>query len=932
MAEKHSEISFTLNCGRLLAFLLLLCSLSRVSGAVPPPGTAPIPRLTAAAQDGTGTVWALPDDNNGYDQSQSGKIYRWQTGKQTVGNWVEQSIPDAAGFHPAALTQGDDGSVYALWQKRDPGWYPGQAQAAPAPCLITVHWGIRSRVQSRFTTALPVPGPFAGPLKLYVGRGGDAWVVGDAPTLLHMNPDGTVRNFPVTPDQVFGRKFSYGFPSQAFSSSLDPLGRRWFWQTSQNFWMPGSLRGFLIWDGKTLAYHPTLPGLPDTVCTLIAPHGGRFLWAAQIPGPFSASQSSTGFYKIDTRTLTAAPQALPPAPVPTPIPVLTSKAARQAVPRTSIGRIFWLQGDLCVIQISYSGGFHVELWRRQGASWRKEPDTLAQILYNYGNQANPTPDAVLDTPQGTWLAVNGAGLDWLPASAKDVDTAVVRVNWRRGLAAGQVRDLFRLTNGQIMPFPYYGSAILPSTPPPLLPPRPGITIGTLGQPSDMGDMLADQHRHLWGFLFRWSGQQVLEEWDGRQWHAYLIPKIKSTLPTASLYACDTQGRIWTTIQLWNPPAQSVDGRLVYDPAHDSWTEYDTVPEALAAAAAEPGMAFIPTRNTSNVPIFSGDGRVAYIENQEVFLYDGKQWRQWKVKDIQPSYPYSNSPDHPQFKPNGALEVALDTHLYDWTPESGWQPNGIAPPVSPPPTTLPPGGPADYYGPLIPDNAGGGWISFGGDVYLTRYGLWRKVAALSGRGSPFYDGRTLQNVLQGPDGRYFFETTPGGFYEYVVWSPPAVLLPAPRIQVATLSADAVRLRFQAAQSGPHELQWRLNGGAWSAPLTGGGPVMLTALRPGTYRVEAQAVNSLLQASPAPSVAVFTVQPPTAAQIAAWVQALLSGSDDAREAAVTGLVKLPAAALPALHAARPGASESGQWWIDAAIQQIADQAQAETNAVR
>ena len=893
-------------------FLLLLCSLSRMSGATTP-AIAPLPNLKAAAQDGTGTVWALPDDNNGYDQSQSGKIYRWQVEKQAAGNWVEQDVPDAAGFSPIALAHGDDGSVYALWQKHDPGWYPGQMQAKPTPCLITVHRGTRSRLHSQFTALLPAQGPFPKPRALYVGKGGDAWVVSDAPVLLHVTPDGAVQTFPVTPDQLFGGKLGQIFAWPALSSSTDERGRRWFWQASRNYWQQGTLRGFLIWDGKTLAYHPTLPGLPDRLCSVIVPHGARFLWASQGAGSYPFDFNSTlksrgGLYKIDTQTLTAAPAALP-----------TKALSPEKL--VQIERILWMQGDLCVLAADYSHRT-ISLWRQRGTVWQKEPDHLAQSLffasiYGPGGQ---TPQPVLDTASGTWLGVSGAGLDWLSADGKKV----VPVNWRRGLAAGRVSALFRLTNGKIMPFPYYNSAILPPLPPSLLPPRPGVTVGGLGMPTSMGDMLADRHRHLWGFLSQWSGPQVLEEWDGRQWHAHPVPKFKSTNPTASLYACDTQGRIWTAIQLWNPPAQAqpVDGRLVYDPAHDAWMQYDTVPAALASAAG-PDMAFLPARNTPYLPVFSGDGRVAYTDNQAVFLYDGKEWRQWKARGIQPSYPYGNTPDHPQLKPDGALEVTLDTHLYDWTPKNGWQPNGTVPPVSPPPTTLPPGGPANYYGPLIPDNTGGGWASLGGDVYLTRYGVWRKEAVLSGRGSPFFDGRSLQNVLQGPDGRYFFETNPGGYYEYVVWSPPTALLPAPRIQIAPLSADSVRLRFQAAQNGLHELQWRLNGGAWSAPLPGKS-VTLTALRPGAYRVEAQTINSLLQASPMPSVAVFTVQPPTAAQIAGWVQTLLSGTDDEREAAVAGLVKQPAAALPALRAARPGASEAGQWWIDAALQQAEQQA--------
>lgn len=282
---RHLTISCARLASRLLFCLLLFGSVRAVSAQ---------PWLTAAAQDGTGTVWAMPDSSSGYNQSEDNVIYRWQAEK-----WVKQTIPEAAGFRAAALAQGDDGSVYALWQKRGPGWYPGQGQAAPTPCLLTVHRGTRSRLQSLFTAALPVPGPFSGPLKLYAGKG-DAWIVGDKPMLLHIAPDGVVQNFSLTPDQVFGGKFTAGFPPPLpLCSSIDPLGRRWFWQTSLNDWQGGSLRGFLIWDGRTLAYHPTLPGLPNQLCSIVAPHGGRFLWVSQNAALYPYDpKSHAGLYKI----------------------------------------------------------------------------------------------------------------------------------------------------------------------------------------------------------------------------------------------------------------------------------------------------------------------------------------------------------------------------------------------------------------------------------------------------------------------------------------------------------------------------------------------------------------------------------------------------------------------------------------------------------
>lgn len=130
-----------------------------------------------------------------------------------------------------------------------------------------------------------------------------------------------------------------------------------------------------------------------------------------------------------------------------------------------------------------------------------------------------------------------------------------------------------------------------------------------------------------------------------------------------------------------------------------------------------------------------------------------------------------------------------------------------------------------------------------------------------------------------------------------------------------------VRFEANLNGPHWFLWRMNGGVWNAPETKN-TLTLTALARGNYRLEALALDRHLLTS-APAAAVFRIQVAPETQIARWVRALLSGTDNEREAAVAGLIKQPGTALTAIQAARPGASESGRWWLDAARQQIMEQ---------
>ena len=59
-----------------------------------------------------------------------------------------------------------------------------------------------------------------------------------------------------------------------------------------------------------------------------------------------------------------------------------------------------------------------------------------------------------------------------------------------------------------------------------------------------------------------------------------------------------------------------------------------------------------------------------------------------------------------------------------------------------------------------------------------------------------------------------------------------------------------------------------------------------------------------------------------QLAALVEQLKDPDYSRRNAAVAGLVRQPALALPLLQSARENASTDQLWWIDAAIEQIKD----------
>lgn len=872
----------------IFGIFLLLWGLGAPARALPPSDS---PGMTAAAQDGAGTVWALPVDYNS-----DGTLRRRQ-----AGTWAAQTIPGAAGFQARLLTRGENGAVYVFWQTL-------QGQPPLPRCLVTVHRGIVSRILARFSEAVVQDGGFPDVPTIYAGREGDVWLASKQALLWHISPDGSLATFPLKPEQYFGGTLPADYQPHTVASQVDGAGRRWFWQSGIGNWQQNGLRGVLIWDGKNLGYHPTLPGVPDRPFSAIAPLDENHVWLATAGRYFGPHPVTHGaLYQVDTRTLSAVAETPP-----------------QSGAFQNIAQIFQANGDWYVVEPGQPGQT-AALWRGRAGQWRKCLDKIDETNGYY--QPDPR-HPWLSEPSGVWLGVS-SGAWWLPRSGQ----SPVWVNWRRGLAALNITGLFPLMDGSVLAVgPQGTTARMAATPQPIRPLPPGLVTGGMGAPEYPGPLLSDPQHHLWGTRTFYSGLCPLDEWDGKRWRTHLPPK--SIAGINSLYACDTLGRLWLTTSTWNPPAQPhpIEGRAVYDPARDTWTSYATVPQALQAAASLPGMAFLPYRGTYRPPLFSGDGRVAYTDNAAIYFYNGQAWRHWEARDILPGYSYGSLSESPHFNHDGHLEVALAeggsrNHLWDWAPQTGWQRAGDQSPEKYE-DPVPPHGPHGLQATPVPDALGGKWFGWQDAVYTARHGLWVKQTELSGPNSPFRFGYAIEDVLQDPAGRLFFVTRPAGRYNLVVWSPPPV--PGPTLSLLPMADDSVMVRVRAKMRGSHWFLWRLNGGAWSAPQTTG-EVTLSALPQGDYRMEVQALDSRLLPS-TPIVAVFSIRVAPATQIARWVRALLHGTNEEREAAVAGLIKQPGAALPALRAAGPTASEAGRWWLDAATQQIAEQSQAAPSADR
>jgi len=77
---------------------------------------------------------------------------------------------------------------------------------------------------------------------------------------------------------------------------------------------------------------------------------------------------------------------------------------------------------------------------------------------------------------------------------------------------------------------------------------------------------------------------------------------------------------------------------------------------------------------------------------------------------------------------------------------------------------------------------------------------------------------------------------------------------------------------------------------------------------------------LTSDPKPAVAEVEISAGNQESLAALIEQLKDPDYSVRDAAVAGLVRQPALALPLLQSAREKAAPDQRWWIDAAIQRI------------
>ena len=243
------------------------------------------------------------------------------------------------------------------------------------------------------------------------------------------------------------------------------------------------------------------------------------------------------------------------------------------------------------------------------------------------------------------------------------------------------------------------------------------------------------------------------------------------------------------------------------------------------------------------------------------------------------------------------------------------------PHAPPP---PPGCEISNPESVAQDRLGTYWLTSHGQLYRAIPGLCVPQFSSEQR-QPFGDSRTIKAALIDPQGNAFLETyfrAHPDVGEYVIVD-TRPLLPQTKMHASVEASGIVRLQFETQVRGKVWFTWRVDGGAWTSP-TASAETTVNWLANGKHRIEAATLDERLQIDTTPAATEVVIQIDSQRQVAALIEQLKNPDYSRRDAAVAALIRQPALALPLLQSAREKAGSDQRWWIDAAIQQIKENA--------
>ena len=425
----------------------------------------------------------------------------------------------------------------------------------------------------------------------------------------------------------------------------------------------------------------------------------------------------------------------------------------------------------------------------------------------------------------------------------------------------------------------------------------------------------DPQNHVW--ISRKGSPVPIEMWDGQKWIPQPFSPGISASKIFSILA-DKEGRIWVM-------TGSIE---IFDTRNHEWHHFNELGDAYLALRSDPPH-FAPAQYYTYEPDYCADGkRMAYRDGATVlYYYDGTEWQRFYRYQITGGGGGSTI-DPPWFDKGGKLCLNLD-NLTTWQMDDAgkWSivpfqhhfPDDVRilgeakmPPIVPPPICG-----VNYPGSAVVDNLGSYWL-------LRKEGLFRSTSDIclklfgSDEGDPVHSSHVLRHVFVDSSGTAFLQTnydTPDHFM-IPSESPP----PQPRMSIEPTGVDSFAVQFASDSKFPVTFQWELDGGPWQ--FTKETVVQLQHLANGQHSLKAIAVYSQINREPSPPVLSFEVKIDPNRQIGLLIAQLSDPDFDRRKEAVKALAQQPGLAQPALQSARATATEDQRWWIDVALQEIAD----------
>lgn len=504
-----------------------------------PPSLLPqeIPgQIRSAAEDTSGTVWAVPFSNN--------ELYRWESN-----HWVTVAGP-GGNWMPLGLWRDTDGGVIVTWssyrilpslQTSSSGIAPSAPRFAQSS-LVTWRRGNEVRriaqIDSSINSIIPT-------------TSGRILIVSNGPQILLAQPGSSPRpvyalrieQFFLNPRPLssFPRPF---FQTVQLSGAHDARGRTWLWcDAPAAGFNPSVLQGFLIYDGKSFSYRRALPGLPSRRFSYV----GR--WDAS---HFIAAVLADGLYLIDTAN---------------------SSAQRVSDPEPYafrfVQKVFGVGTDRYVISSAGRGRFSsspfhdavTTLWRFRNNHWQK---VLAGVdtVSAFGPNARPWAHM----RDGLWLGSIMHGLWFVPANGGKPKV----IDWRQGFPFDSPAFVFALRQNRLLAIKVFthGSTVVLS---------PGSLLSTPALRANIRLIRThfllqpDAKHRIWGFVDGLA--PGLDEWNGARWVTHPLPSNLSLAWIGSLDA-DAQGRIWLFPRCRSGPA------AFFGPVRRTWREFASYRRAL----------------------------------------------------------------------------------------------------------------------------------------------------------------------------------------------------------------------------------------------------------------------------------------------------------------------------------------------------------------